>query len=258
MEIEALHESTGKENLGTANKRKMSHDVKFSTSHHSKKPRAAVGVPLNKFSNTKASAHKTGVDRWKRPDLPKISPSRDSIAFQNTELDYYTSSMNPRGSNEPVLRMYGVTTTGNSVLAHITGFDPYFYVCAWPDFDPHSSDLRNALVNEGRAARGCKHAVKKVETVQKSSMWQYQMKQKRTFFKITVAIPPLVAAGRRLLERGIKIGSSFKSFSPAYEASFPFILRYMVDKDIVSGGWCEMPPGKYRLRPESKKESRCQ
>ena len=34
----------------------------------------------------------------------------------------------------PVIRMFGITMEGNSVVAHIHGFTPYFFVPAQPDF----------------------------------------------------------------------------------------------------------------------------
>lgn len=34
----------------------------------------------------------------------------------------------------PIIRMYGITENGNSVLAHIHGFAPYFFVPAQDGF----------------------------------------------------------------------------------------------------------------------------
>ena len=36
----------------------------------------------------------------------------------------------------PVIRMYGVTMNGHSVLAHVYGFHPHFFVKAPPNFCP--------------------------------------------------------------------------------------------------------------------------
>lgn len=36
----------------------------------------------------------------------------------------------------PIVRFYGVTMEGNSVLCHVHGFLPYFYVPAPPNFSP--------------------------------------------------------------------------------------------------------------------------
>lgn len=41
----------------------------------------------------------------------------------------------------PVVRMFGVTMEGNSVLAHIHGFAPYFFVPAQPGFKPESCSV---------------------------------------------------------------------------------------------------------------------
>ena len=45
----------------------------------------------------------------------------------------------------PIIRMYGVTQEGNSVLAHIHGFAPYFYVAAQQGFK--LEDCGKFLVN---------------------------------------------------------------------------------------------------------------
>lgn len=46
----------------------------------------------------------------------------------------------------PVIRMYGVTMQGHSVLAHIHGFHPYFFVPAPANFKP--ADSRDFKVGE--------------------------------------------------------------------------------------------------------------
>lgn len=46
----------------------------------------------------------------------------------------------------PVIRMYGVTLNGNSVLAHIHGFAPYFFVPAQQGFKrEHCEQFRVTL-----------------------------------------------------------------------------------------------------------------
>mgnify|MGYP000005319358 FL=1 len=56
----------------------------------------------------------------------------------------------------PIIQMYGVTMEGNSVLCHIHGFVPYFYVPAPPGFDhSHCSEfldgLDKAVLNDMRS-----------------------------------------------------------------------------------------------------------
>lgn len=46
----------------------------------------------------------------------------------------------------PIVQMYGVTMEGNSVLCHIHGFVPYFYVPAPPGFQQsHCSLFQDSL-----------------------------------------------------------------------------------------------------------------
>ena len=46
----------------------------------------------------------------------------------------------------PIVQMYGVTMEGNSVLCHIHGFVPYFYVPAPPGFQQsHCSSFQDGL-----------------------------------------------------------------------------------------------------------------
>lgn len=40
----------------------------------------------------------------------------------------------------PVVRVYGVTERGNSILLYVHNFLPYFYIPTWPDFT--GDDLR--------------------------------------------------------------------------------------------------------------------
>jgi len=48
----------------------------------------------------------------------------------------------------PVMRLYGVTSDGNSVCCHVHGFTPYFFVTAPPKFtnaNCHEFQVRNQI-----------------------------------------------------------------------------------------------------------------
>ena len=47
---------------------------------------------------------------------------------------------------KPVMRIYGVTNEGNSVLCHVHGFVPYFFIQAPHQFAPeHCVAFQNSL-----------------------------------------------------------------------------------------------------------------
>ena len=95
-----------------------------------KRPRlpAAYGVlERNKF----------GFTHLARPKVDAQSLMQQSLDVMQVDIDYYSKGPDSRFPNPdnplrpdtvvPVLRMYGVTEQGHSVLAHIHGFEPYFY-----------------------------------------------------------------------------------------------------------------------------------
>lgn len=72
------------------------------------------------------------------------------------------------------------------------------------------------------------------------------------YLKIILAIPRLIAAAKRLLERNevtfrtIRPESSF-AFR-AFEANIDFEIRFMADTKVVGCNWIELPKAKYRVR----------
>lgn len=76
-------------------------------------------------------------DAWPRPALPKVNPATDTLGEHPICIDSLTKvfqqievaeSSHPQFG--PTLRLFGVTKSGNSMLAHVHGFRPYFYVAA--------------------------------------------------------------------------------------------------------------------------------
>ena len=89
---------------------------------------------------TMANARAPFPESWRRPPVPTdFHPDRSDLAFQWVDIDMYSGSplasacgsmgtVKCGGSHgpQPIVRMYGVTEEGNSVMAHIHGFSPYF------------------------------------------------------------------------------------------------------------------------------------
>ena len=197
----------------------------------------------------------------RRPSVRTIDPQKDSVVFQQIEVDYYVGSHidgmpGPVNGPCPVLRMYGVNMDGNSVLAHIHGFLPYLYVPApSEDFNPANSvefraALNQAILKDMRSNReNVQEAVLDVEIVKKCSMYGFHFNEQYPFLKITVVLPKLVAPAKRLLENGITLPSygGLRAFS-VYESNIEYEIRLMVDVNVVGCNWIECPAGKYILR----------
>lgn len=161
----------------------------------------------------------------------------------------------------PVIRLYGVTRDGHSAVAHVHGVTPYFYCNAPPGFAEADVRVFQAALEQqlqqssregGRTPR-----VLSVRVVRKQSLLGYHGGTMTDFLLIYVAMPTLVPTARGILERGFNYGSGLRTYQ-CYEANVPFVLRFMIDRDIGGCNWVELPAGTYSLRAPEQRQSLCQ
>lgn len=187
------------------------------------------------------------------------------------EKPYKSSKATELGSQEskiPLIRLFGITNEGHSVLVNVYGFLSYIYIAVPPHDDSISNltlckNLQTVLNNElskrvNRNNEKVDNYVINVEIVKKSSIKGYYGDEKFDFFKIYLALPKHVPPAREILENsGIRIPplEGSKTFL-TYESNIAFALRFMIDTNIVGAGWVEIPSNKYILTEH--KTSRCQ
>ncbi|TPX37785.1 DNA-directed DNA polymerase [Synchytrium endobioticum] len=196
---------------------------------------------------------------WPRPPLPNIDSHRDAIVFQQIEIDDYVADPPayiklplPLGAPAPVIRMYGVTMAGNSVLAHVHGFFPYFYCPAPRNFDSsHLDSFKTALTNHlrqtGKVPPG--PLVMRVETLMKQSIYDYQGAHPSPFLRIMLQTPNLINPCKRALETGFSL-PNYGEFrvSTVFESNLAYTLRFMIDQSVPGANWIELPRGSYSIR----------
>ncbi|KAF7308685.1 DNA polymerase [Mycena chlorophos] len=201
-----------------------------------------------KEESAEGTAEEGGSDSWARPPLPPINPKVDSIVFQQIDIEETDVYSNVE------LQLFGVTQNGNSVLAFVTGFKPYFYV-AQPrgfradDLDPFKQHLNGLLPSE---------FVLNVETVMRRSLWGYRGDDYVPFLKLTVANPKALPKVRGLFERNECRYQYFQQDTPiaTFESNIAYTLRFMIDTKVVGMNWIEIPANKYIVKDRPK--SHCQ
>ncbi|XP_057373980.1 DNA polymerase delta catalytic subunit-like [Daphnia carinata] len=196
-----------------------------------------------------------------RPAPPPLSEEKDGLIFQQLDIDYYTDKAmkgmpGAQSGAVTTMRIFGVSRQQNSICCHVHGFAPYLYVTVPSTFKPEQCKqfheaLNKALIADNRSKQEIHEFVLEVELVERESMYEYHENKKSPFLKITLALPPFIAATKRLLERGEIVPPFNRMSYVAYESNIDFEIRYMVDADIVGCNWIELPAGSWRLRPQS-------
>ena len=194
----------------------------------------------------------------------------------------------------PVIRLWGITGEGNSVCCNVHGFTPYFYCSAPVGFNMkkglaefRTSLNRMVLAGNTHGFR-CADAVLGVNAVSKKSIFGYAVPGSPPMrcLQVHVASQRFIASARGILERGFVTpgcGPSPRSYQcfEAKVSSFmyryilrescsqfdslpltslavaklPFVLRCLIDCDIVGANWLELPAATYSVRPADGSDS---
>ncbi|EPQ56433.1 hypothetical protein GLOTRDRAFT_120926 [Gloeophyllum trabeum ATCC 11539] len=187
-----------------------------------------------------------GADDWDRPPMPQLNDRKDTIIFQQIDIeDSYESGV--------TVRMYGVTETGHSVLAHVTDFLPYFYIPAPRGFT--EADVGAFQIYLNNLTGGVRGA----ELARKRSLWGYKGDDWVMFIKLTIVDPKTLPKVRGVFERGeCAFRDFFSGPVSTYESNIVYTLRFMIDTKVVGMNWIEVPAGKYQLLTGDQKRSNCQ
>ena len=238
--------------------------------------------------------------KWARPAAPaSVWKTHESdLNLQWLDIDMIGGNplaKNPNGTKKilgaasgqvPIIRLYGVNETGNSVAVFIHGFTSYGYFALPRVYDIDSSDdnlgqVRQILEDNLRAKLGNQFSkgsssnggeeVKVCLGVQcvtnKQSIMGYDPSHTK-FLKIYVAMPGMIPKLKTIMEDGVTLpgvtnvnGQDVREsmiFMP-FECNVPYVLRYMIDKDITGASWLTLPKGTYQLRQsENEKGTHCQ
>lgn len=136
---------------------------------------------------------------------------------------------------------------------------------AIPCYPMHMAVLSQAHLAQHMRTRGDKeHACVRVELVPRQTIMHYQPAGKQPFIKVVLASPNLVpkAKGADNGMRVISVSAITGLFETTglsldtgavlrpcqtYESNVLFVMRYMVDHDIVGASWVELPSGTYTV-----------
>ena len=244
-------------------------------------PPDEVEAPVDAVADAFGDITEAMRKRWVRP-TNQVKDNGQDLNLQWLDMDMTGGkplSKNPNESQTrivgsttgevPVIRVFGVTEAGNSVSVFIHGFTPYAYF-ALPEnstFDNTEENLTMIRANinnklDGASRTKMDEYVRAVSYVSSHKSIMGYDSPHTHFFKVTVAMPTLIPALKRVMEAGIDLAgvhndSGLNEYEP-YECNVPFVLRYMIDREIGGAGWLTLPQKTYQLRPETSKSTHCQ
>jgi DNA polymerase delta subunit 1 len=229
----------------------------------------------------------TLTSKYTRPAVTHLDSTRD-LNLQWLDIDTISGkplASNPSGKavtgstagSVPIIRIYGVNESGNSVAVLIHGFTPYAHFalprgCTLNDTDENLGKIRSLVEDNLKAKMGnqgkdqpCCLGVQYV--TDKASIMGYDPSHTK-FLKVYVSLPNMIPKLKSIMEEGVKLSGVFDAngneveetmlLSP-YECNVPYVMRYMIDWDVTGASWLTLPGGTYGLRMgEGEKGTWCQ
>lgn len=241
--------------------------------------------------------------RWERPAVPESvwKTDENDLNLQWLDIDMIGGvplAENPNAKKDivgaksgsvPIIRLYGVNESGNSVAVFIHGFTAYGYFALPKGFQVDDSDdnlgqIRRIIDDNLRAKLGNQYSKSNagkdddnnatpevclaVQVVtNKQSIMGYDPSH-NAFLKVYVGMPTMIPKLKTIMDDGIALpgltnengeevrGSTI--FQP-FECNVPYVLRYMIDRDVTGASWLSLPKGTYKLRKsENEKGTHCQ
>eukprot|EP01006_Ploeotia_vitrea_P059999 TRINITY_DN75127_c0_g1_i1.p1 TRINITY_DN75127_c0_g1~~TRINITY_DN75127_c0_g1_i1.p1 ORF type:complete len:1053 (+),score=125.84 TRINITY_DN75127_c0_g1_i1:30-3188(+) len=208
----------------------------------------ATELKMDKFERTKPP-----------PDWHK-----NSIKFHMIELDadhhgrprrdlVPPEIVTPERGEVTVIRMFGVTKEGHSVLVHAHGFSPYFWIQSPKNFDlthcrSFKDECNKQLANRGGSRPGIDPIIH-MGIDHGRSLQNFQFHTTKDFIRVTCHQPFYVPKVRSFFDQGAMypaLWSGSYHFT-TYESNVPFELRFMIDNNLSGSPWVEIPAGKFKV-----------
>lgn len=192
-----------------------------------------------------------------RDPLPEdFHPSTHDVSFQQLEAEQSTLPSFKDEDTSTIVRFFGVTKNGHSILCNVTGFKHYLYVPV--PSAPEAQDPSQVAAFTKYLNDNFDNTIDRIDIVSKQSIWGYNGDSMLPFYQIFVTTPNTVNKLRTAFEKGYLVHNSWFSSGTTTYDNIAFTLRMMIDCGIVGMSWITLPKGEYQLVPDHQRVSTCQ
>ena len=196
----------------------------------------------------------------RRPKAELLDSTKQPMVVMQVDASI-SSALDTNGA--AIIQMFGITEQGHSVLLRVHHFYHYFYVPVRPGVEPSNliTAVHNKLWTQNLVPKN-KKVVQNIEIVTKRSIMNYVPgNPELDFYKITLLNPSFMKDVSQVLRSGglQVLGSKNELVTMpemlTYDATLDFILRFMIEVDLVGCSWLTIPPNKYTLATTGSKKS---
>lgn len=191
----------------------------------------------------------------RRPIPSDFDPKISDLSFQQIDVDQSMIHGFDDNGTSSVVRFFGVTNNGNSILCNVTGFKHYLFVPSPSDDLVDPQEIKKFIEHINQQVP---NSVSNIEQVDKQSIWGYTGEGKLKYLQIFVNEPIHINKVRTAFERGYLSFNNWYSNGTTTYDNIAYPLRLMIDCHIVGMSWLTVPHDKYRMVPNNLKVSTCQ
>ncbi|QLG72429.1 hypothetical protein HG535_0D01370 [Zygotorulaspora mrakii] len=223
---------------------------------HGKELASTFEEELSQMEHELAESEETEASYKRKPLPANFDPATYDMSFQQLDAEQSTLHGFSDDGTSTVVRFFGVTEEGYSILCNVTGFQHYLYLPV-PNL-PGTSDQNEIDGFLRYLNENFDNKVSRIEQVARQSIWGYSGDNKLPFWKIYVTYPNALNKIRTAFERGhLTYKSWFSSGITTYD-NIAYTLRLMIDCGIVGMSWITLPKKKYKMIADNERVSTCQ
>lgn len=190
--------------------------------------------------------------KFSRPPIkPREYYVKNDYIFCMNDVDYKMDG------NQVIIRLYGVTEDGNSVMCHVTDFQPYFFVQFSEHLDPILIGAVETTLKDVLRRNKIRPNDIYLEEVSYFSTSGFNENPIPNLYKVTVRIPTAVSVLRKVFKDEDPLTSLDVDVVNTYEGNVEFVLRFAIDKKMPGCCFIRVPYEKCILTNYGK-ISRCQ
>ena len=150
-----------------------------------------------------------------------------------------------------LIRSYGVTSDGHSIVVNIKNFTPYFFIKVDHVVTQGFLDNLEKTLIDKMSYKSQKKAVLPPKLRKRKDFWGFHNDEKFSYVQLTFTTLSAFRAAIRVMKTPLKLMPKVGQVKyTLYESNIEPMLRFMHIRDISPTGWASVPVGEYEVNED--------